>query len=145
MTYHIFKESNIVPSTRTIDMRGVVDTSGPHLITFGCRTHAESTVVSNISMKCTYETPNTARRTINLPGVVDLTTTDDFLGGMWYAPVETIIDQYYPLGDGIYPEQPLGVLNLQFVLTGSPSAACRISYECVLQTFDGNASDVFHP
>lgn len=143
MTIHIFREDNITPTTRSIDVRNVLDASGPHRVSFGCRCTVVGPGADYVIMSVIYETDNGQTRTIGLPAPIDLTTTSSSLGGMWYAPEELVIDFRHPLGDGALVS-PYGQFNINFLNGGNVNGA-KISYEAIIEQFDGSATVVHHP
>jgi hypothetical protein len=145
VTFRIFAEDSIVPTTRRINLRGYLDTSGPHLITFGIRSVAASVQGGFCGMKVNYETPNGQLRTITLPAPADCATIVDSVGAMWYAPMVLVIDQRYPLGNGPQPTEPYGLFDLQFNWDGTTYDTQRISYECIVHTYDGSSTVVNIP
>lgn len=143
MSYHIFTESNVVPSTRSVNIRSALDTSGPHLVTFGLRTTVTQPGAASLAMTLRYETPNGQERSIFLPSAANLNFLEDSNGAIWYAPQEMTIDQYYPLANGPGSD-PLGTFKIDFLLSGTVTTG-RITYECIVTTFDGGSAVVYHP
>lgn len=146
MTVHIFRESTISPPgpspvQRNISIRNVCDASGPHLITFGVRTVVADAAASFCSMRVQYESPNGELRTI-YAGDADLSVVTDVAGAMWYAPQVMTIDERHPLGDGA-GEDPYGTFMIR--LNCAAPGTSKISYECVVEQFDGSSTVVYHP
>jgi hypothetical protein len=148
MTFHIWREFNVVPVTRKLNVRTVLGDGGPHLMTFGCRTTqiAGGTFGANLQMGVRYELPNGEIRTVDNVAGISLDDLDQLSGGIWYHDSFMTIDTYHPLADGPYPENPLGVFTIDFTLGGNPSGGNPLyTYEAVIQTFDGSPAVVFHP
>jgi hypothetical protein len=151
MTWRILAEDTISPSavynssgsgaTRTVDLRALLDTGGPHLMTFGVRTVVADPSAAFCQMKVVYETPNGQLRTID-PGPADLSVITDATGAMWYADMVTVIDKYYPLADGP-GSNPLGTFFLQF--NAGAAGTSKISYECMIYSFDGSSTVINIP
>lgn len=144
MSFHIFKEDSITPSTRSINMRNVVDSSGPHKLTFGIRTVVADPAAGVCSMYCSYETPNGQIRSIELTSPADLKTITDSGGAMWYSPDVLVIDERHPLGNGALSD-PYGNLSLEFFVGAGVAGTSKISYEAILEVFDASPAVVYHP
>jgi hypothetical protein len=145
VSFHVFAEDSIVPTVRRINIRNVLDTSGPHLITFGVRTVVADPVLGTFyAMRVEYETPNGQLRTISLAAPADLSIVSDALGAMWYADQVMVIDKYYPLSNGPQVSEPRGLFDIVFPGGGAVGSAL-ISYECVVTVFDGSPAVTYHP
>lgn len=147
MTFHILKEDSIAPTTRKINVRSLLDTSGPHLLTGGHRTVIADLADSGLFYRMTfrYEFPNGEMRSIR-PDDLALDSTTQAGGGIWYMDNVLILDKYWPAADGPYSEERYGIFSIDFALLGGTSnGISRISYDIVLQVFDGSSSVQYHP
>jgi hypothetical protein len=145
LSYRIFAEDTITPTTRSINLRNNVDSTGPHLITFGVRCVVADATAGSYGMSVNYETPNGQLRTISLDfgGVADLSTIIDANGAMWYSNQVLMIDKRHPLGDGVGAD-PYGTMTLDFSL-GGIAATSKISYECIISVFDDTTGGMTIP
>lgn len=142
MSFHIFKEENIAPTTRTINIRNIIDSTGPHKVTFGVRTVFAAAGSATYSMQFSYENDNGVMQTLSNPSI-DLSETDPGLGGVWYKEEVMTSDRRHPLGDGLLAD-PYGAFTLNFILLNGPTSAL-ISYDAIFTTLDGSSSVVYHP
>jgi len=143
MSWHIYKEVDIVPVNKTISLRTVLDASGPHMLCMGTRTTVAAVGAGSIGLFCDYEDISGNIQSIATAGNSSLITIDPDLGSTWYMKDSLIMDKYYPLGDGPTID-PLGLFQLRFTLVGS-ALTSLFSYEAVLQVFDGSPNVVYHP
>lgn len=153
MTYRIFAEDTIVPlgayngvtngagNQRTVNLRNLLREPGPHQIQFGVRTVVADAAAAFCQMRVIYETANGQLRTMD-PGPADLSVIDDASGAMWYQPQQLTVDKFYPNGDGPGTD-PYGTFQLIFNC-GTPGTA-KISYECIVYSFDGSSTVVNIP
>lgn len=143
MSFRLFQEDSITPSTRTINVRNSLDSNGPHRLSFGVRTVVADALAGSLYMYCRYETPNGQMRRIDLVSGADLREISDLSGAMWYADQVLVIDKRYPLGDGPGVD-PYGVFELNFVLTGTAGSSL-IAYEAIVDVFDGSPAVTIIP
>lgn len=151
MTWRVLAEDTVSPLNiynssgsspqKTVNLRSLLDTGGPHLVTFGLRTVVADAAAAFCQMRVLYETANGQLRTID-PGPVDLSVITDAGGAMWYAPMDTVIDKHYPLGDGPGTD-PNGLFQLIF--NCGAEGTSKISYECLIYSFDGSSSVINIP
>jgi hypothetical protein len=155
MTVHVFKEVSIVPVTKIIDVRSIVDSSGPHMLCMGVRTVVAGPAAGGITIACYYEDISGNIQSLGVSGTSDLSTIDPLLGSTWYMKDSMVMDQYYPLGNSTVPltpypasigavANPYGTFVLALILTGSPDTS-RFSYEARLVVDDGSPAVVYHP
>lgn len=127
---------------RKINLRDVLDTGGPHMITFGLRCVVADPAAFNCNMVCQYETPNGQLRAIGIVAPVDLTVITEASGAMWYASQQLTIDKRYPLANGPGVD-PYGTFHILF--TADAPGTSKLSYECIVETFDGSGSVITYP
>jgi hypothetical protein len=144
LTVHRFIETGITPADRTINIRNVIDSEGPHLITFGSRTTVADPTAGQLAMYVYYETPEHQLIGLPAPSSVDLTELEPSLGGAWYARQVMTIDGYFPDYSGVYPEETRGMFKIVFDLAG-PAGTSKFAYECVVNVDDGSPAVVNHP
>lgn len=155
MTVHVFKEVNITPVTKIIDVRNIIDSSGPHMLSMGVRTTVADLTAGGVTITCFYEDISGNTQSLGVSGTSDLSTIDSLLGSTWYMKDSMVMDQYYPLGNSVVPilaypaslgavANPYGTFILATILTG-PAATAKFSYEARLVVDDGSPAVVYHP
>jgi hypothetical protein len=151
VTTHIFTELGVMPhsgggtTTYRLNARNVLDTGGPHEVSFGGRTEvADPSSACFVNMNVKYETNNGELRTIATVAPVDTSTLSESAGAMWYSPKQLVVDKHYPLANGPQPTSPSGLFDINLVFGGNPLTS-KISYECLIEVFDGSPAVVYHP
>jgi hypothetical protein len=146
MTRHIFREYGISPAEFSKNVRNVIDTDGPHMISLGCRTVTAGGVGETYRLYWEYETQNGELIQETTPW----TTMNDITqggGGIWYQPMKFSVDMRYPLGNGPGVD-PYGTWTLNLQKGSGPSGpvgGTLITYEALVDTNDGNPAVVMHP
>lgn len=114
-------------------------------MSFGCRcVQADPSSGATLTMGVRYENPNGEIQSLFLPAAILLSDTTQAGGGIWYHDVFMTIDKYWPLNNGPYPENTLGVFSIDFTLSAPPLTSL-FTYEAIVQTFDGVPTVVMHP
>lgn len=142
MSYHIFTETNITPSTKVINLRSAFSDSAPHRTGFCVQTTVADGSAGVVTMRCRYEDQSHNEHNYELPGVT-LTTTDIFGGGFHSQDVFDAFDKYFADLSGALGE-PNGLFQLELDL-GGPAGTSKITYFALVELLDGSPNIVYHP
>lgn len=146
MSFYIFTESNIVPVSKVINIRGYLGEDGlhPHRIGFFAQTTLADPLAGAVTARVRYEDEVHSEHNYENPPIT-LTSSDPAGGGFQAHDVfDTFDKRFVPSEDpGVFGE-PYGMLQLEIDL-GGPAGTALMTYACMVEKIDGSSTVYTYP
>lgn len=147
MSFHIFTEHSITPTSKIVDIRGQLGADPPHYphrIGFFVQTTVADLTAGVVTARLRYEDETHNEHNYELTPIT-LTTIDPAGGGFRAQDVFDAFDKYFEssVDPGVLGN-PEGLLQFELDL-GGPAGTALITYACMLEKIDGSSTVYTHP
>lgn len=152
MSHHIYAETDIVPVTKSIRVRGSIGDSGPRLVAFSYQTTTADLTAGAVTMRVRYE--DVKSQIINVEATpITLTAIEEVNGGIRSMDAFLCRDHYFysgvTPGDGLPflsggDDDAYGLFVIELDL-GGPAGTALMSYQVSVELLDGSPSVTYYP